>query len=176
MNIVLFSDDDCATPDCINDGCVFYKNDERYLHIKKILHLKEGDVFKAGIINGKIGEALISHLSEEKIVFSFCPNTPDKNIADKGADKNNSGLSPPHSAEAYPAGCCEFGLCRNRTMRYGIGRAFLFKIEPFKPRRNKKISFRWYLASRPDLAAGLFFLQLGKRSLKRFKGRLVQRQ
>lgn len=88
MNIVLFSDDDCATPDCINDGCVFYKNDERYLHIKKILHLKEGDVFKAGIINGKIGEALISHLSEEKIVFSFCPNTPDKNIADKGADKN----------------------------------------------------------------------------------------
>lgn len=91
MNIVLFSDDDCVNPDCINDGCVFhkhdksinkcfvfYKNDERYLHIKKILHLKEGDVFKAGIINGKIGEALISHLSEEKIVFSFCPNTPDK--------------------------------------------------------------------------------------------------
>ena len=100
MNIVLFSDDDCVNPDCINDGCffykhdksinncfVFYKNDERYLHIKKVLHLKEGDVFKAGIINGKIGEALISHLSEEKIVFSFCPNTPDKGIADKGADK-----------------------------------------------------------------------------------------
>lgn len=100
MNIVLFSDDDCATPDCINDGCVFYKNDEhtnggfvfykndeRYLHIKKILNLKEGDVFKAGIINGKIGEALISHLSEEKILFSFCPNKPDKGIADKGADK-----------------------------------------------------------------------------------------
>lgn len=91
MNIVLFSDDDCVNPDCINDGCffykhdksisncfIFYKNDERYLHIKKVLHLKEGDVFKAGIINGKIGEALISHLSEEKILFSFCPNTPDK--------------------------------------------------------------------------------------------------
>ena len=87
MNIVLFSDDDCATPDCINDGCVFYKNDERYLHIKKILNLKEGDVFKAGIINGKIGEAQISHLSEEKILFSFCPNKPDKGIADNGADK-----------------------------------------------------------------------------------------
>ncbi|UTC96781.1 16S rRNA (uracil(1498)-N(3))-methyltransferase [Treponema denticola] len=100
MNIVLFSDDDCVNPDCINDGCVFYKNDEhinggfvfykndeRYLHIKKVLHLKEGDVFKAGIINGKIGEALISHFSEEKIVFSFCPNTSDKGIADKGADK-----------------------------------------------------------------------------------------
>mgnify|MGYP000859130803 FL=1 len=100
MNIVLFSDDDCAAPDCINDGCVFhkhdksinncfvfYKNDERYLHIKKVLHLKEGDVFKAGIINGKIGEAQISHLSEEKILFSFCPNKPDKGIADNGADK-----------------------------------------------------------------------------------------
>lgn len=87
MNIVLFSDDDCATPDCINDGCVFYKNDERYLHIKKILNLKEGDVFKAGIINGKIGEALISHLSEEKIVFSFCPNPPDKNLDNTDAGK-----------------------------------------------------------------------------------------
>ena len=100
MNIVLFSDDDCAIPDCINDGCVFYKHDksinncfvfykddERYLHIKKVLHLKEGDVFKAGIINGKIGEALISHLSEEKIVFSFCPNTPDKNLDNTDAGK-----------------------------------------------------------------------------------------
>ena len=100
MNIVLFSDDDCAAPDCINDGCVFYKNDERinncfvfyknderYLHIKKILNLKEGDVFKAGIINGKIGEALISHLSEEKIVFSFCPNKSDKNLDNTDADK-----------------------------------------------------------------------------------------
>ena len=100
MNIVLFSDDDCVNPDCINGGCVFYKhdksinncfvfykNDERYLHIKKVLHLKEGDVFKAGIINGKIGEALISHLSEEKIVFSFCPNTPDKNLDNTDAGK-----------------------------------------------------------------------------------------
>ena len=107
MNIVLFSDDDCATPDCINDGCffykhdksinncfVFYKNDERYLHIKKVLHLKEGDVFKAGIINGKIGEALISHLSEEKIVFSFCPNEPDKNLDNTDADKIESKPLP----------------------------------------------------------------------------------
>ena len=100
MNIVLLSDADCVNPDCINGGCVFYKhdksinncfvfykNDERYLHIKKVLHLKEGDVFKAGIINGKIGEALISHLSEEKIVFSFCPNTPDKNLDNTDAGK-----------------------------------------------------------------------------------------
>ena len=100
MNIVLFSDDDCVNTDCINGGCVFYKhdksinncfvfykNDERYLHIKKVLHLKEGDVFKAGIINGKTGEALISHLSEEKIVFSFCPNKSDKNLDNTDADK-----------------------------------------------------------------------------------------
>ena len=107
MNIVLFSDDDCVNPDCINGGCVFYKhdksinncfvfykNDERYLHIKKVLHLKEGDVFKAGIINGKIGEALISHLSEEKIVFSFCPNTPDKNLDNTDAGKIESKPLP----------------------------------------------------------------------------------
>lgn len=107
MNIVLFSDDDCVNPDCINGGCVFYKhdksinncfvfykNDERYLHIKKVLHLKEGDVFKAGIINGKIGEALISHLSEEKIVFSFCPNKPDKNLDNTDAGKIESKPLP----------------------------------------------------------------------------------
>lgn len=107
MNIVLFSDDDCVNPDCMNNGCVFYKNDksinngfvfykndERYLHIKKVLHLKEGDVFKAGIINGKIGEALISHLSEEKIVFSFCPNTPDKNLDNTDAGKIESKPLP----------------------------------------------------------------------------------
>lgn len=100
MNIVLFSaddflDDDCVQSYCVNSDlsdlneerffqnaedrcCVFYKNDERYQHIKKVLHLKEGDVFKAGLINGNIGEALISHLSEEKIVFSFSPNKTDK--------------------------------------------------------------------------------------------------
>ncbi|UTC81725.1 16S rRNA (uracil(1498)-N(3))-methyltransferase [Treponema denticola] len=107
MNIVLFSDDDCINPDCINGGCVFYKNDksinncfvfykddERYLHIKKILHLKEGDVFKAGIINGKIGEALIYHLSEEKILFSFCPNKPDKNLDNTAAGKIESETLP----------------------------------------------------------------------------------
>lgn len=107
MNIVLFSDADCVNPDCMNNGCVFYKNDksinngfvfykndERYLHIKKVLHLKEGDVFKAGIINGKIGEALISHLSEEKIVFSFCPNKPDKNLDNTDAGKIESKPLP----------------------------------------------------------------------------------
>ncbi|MGI5085817.1 16S rRNA (uracil(1498)-N(3))-methyltransferase [Treponema putidum] len=107
MNIILFSDDDCVNPDCINGGCVFYKNDksinngfffykndERYLHIKKILHLKEGDIFKAGIINGKIGEALILHLSEEKIVFSFCPNEPDKNLDNIDDDKIESNPLP----------------------------------------------------------------------------------
>ncbi|UTC66438.1 MULTISPECIES: 16S rRNA (uracil(1498)-N(3))-methyltransferase [unclassified Treponema] len=100
MNIVLFSADDFLNGDCVQsycvnsdlsdligkrflqnaeDGCcVFYKNDERYQHIKKVLHLKEGDAFKAGLINGNIGEALISHLSEEKIVFSFSPNRADK--------------------------------------------------------------------------------------------------
>ncbi|UTC75219.1 16S rRNA (uracil(1498)-N(3))-methyltransferase [Treponema sp. OMZ 792] len=109
MNIVLFSaddflDDDCVQSYCVNSDlsdlneerffqnaedrcCVFYKNDERYQHIKKVLHLKEGDVFKAGLINGNIGKALISHLSEEKIVFSFSPNASVKSRADKGAGK-----------------------------------------------------------------------------------------
>lgn len=64
MNIVLFSQEDNYT---------FLKNDERYLHIKKVLKLDEGDEFKAGIINGKIGRAVITNFSDEKLVFEFHP-------------------------------------------------------------------------------------------------------
>ncbi|PIE98351.1 MAG: 16S rRNA (uracil(1498)-N(3))-methyltransferase [Treponema sp.] len=66
MNIILFSEKQKC-----NTGFCFFKNDARYLHIKKILKLKIGDEFKAGIINGVIGKAVILEFTEEKIVFSF---------------------------------------------------------------------------------------------------------
>lgn len=66
MNLILFSDEDKHSSEYF-----FTKNDERYRHIKKILKLKTGDNFKAGIINGNIGTAKIESFNEEKIVFSF---------------------------------------------------------------------------------------------------------
>lgn len=67
MNIILISDRDLLE----DDTYVFYKYDERYLHIKKILKLSVGGKFKAGIINGKIGSALIIFFGSERLVFSF---------------------------------------------------------------------------------------------------------
>ena len=67
MNIILFSTDDKYSPSLF----CFNKNDERYSHIKNILHLKEKDIFKCGLINGKIGKGTIEKMNETKLVFSF---------------------------------------------------------------------------------------------------------
>jgi len=67
MNIILFSSDDKYYD---NFFC-FNKKDERYSHIKNILHLKENDVFKCGIINGRIGKGIIKEIDEAKILFLF---------------------------------------------------------------------------------------------------------
>lgn len=71
MNIILFSNNDRYSPYIFS----FHKNDERYSHIKNILHLKEGDVFKCGLINGKIGEGIIKEIDGEKLFFSFIEKT-----------------------------------------------------------------------------------------------------
>ena len=67
MNIILFSLNDKY---CDNVFC-FDKKDERYSHIKSILHLKEKDSFKCGIINGKEGRGVIEEINEMRILFSF---------------------------------------------------------------------------------------------------------
>ena len=51
----------------------FSKNDERFRHIKKILKLEAGSVFKAGIINGEKGTALITQFSDEGLTARFTP-------------------------------------------------------------------------------------------------------
>lgn len=63
MNIVLFEGEP-----------VFYKNDPRYTHIKKILKKREGDTFFAGIINGSKGKATITLLDDSRLQFIFAPN------------------------------------------------------------------------------------------------------
>ena len=63
MNIVLLADGELFIP----------SSDERAKHIRKILHMKEGDSFRAGIINGDIGKARILSDTEEGISLDFIP-------------------------------------------------------------------------------------------------------
>ena len=67
MNIILFSEKDRKD----SREFVFYKNDERYLHIKKVLHLDLGSSFKCGIIAGKYGKGLITRFTGEELCFNF---------------------------------------------------------------------------------------------------------
>ena len=70
MNIILF--------DKLDEINTLSMNDERARHIKKILKLKIGDSFSAGIINSVKGNAIIKEINNEKIVFSFVPETTEK--------------------------------------------------------------------------------------------------
>ena len=63
MNIILFSEGESFFP----------SSDERAKHIRKVLHLKEGDVFRAGECNGMAGTAVIESDGPDGIAFSFRP-------------------------------------------------------------------------------------------------------
>lgn len=68
MNIALFTESEITSPLSIKD--------ERGEHIVKVLHKKEGDSFKAGIIGGMVGTAVITKIENNQISFSFTPETP----------------------------------------------------------------------------------------------------
>lgn len=70
MNIVLFSKEEINQPLCLTDS--------RATHILQILHKKAGDIFEAGIINGKAGCATIQVVTEKEIFFSFEPLSDGK--------------------------------------------------------------------------------------------------
>ncbi len=76
MNRVLLYPQDLNTGTANSNSFSFAKHDERFRHIKKILHLKEGDTFKAGIINGKLGTAEIIRFSETELHARFYPEEP----------------------------------------------------------------------------------------------------
>ena len=66
MNIILLRQEE------LSDGNFsFVKTDERFLHIKKVLKLGAGSVFKAGIINGVKGTAEIISFSDELLTARF---------------------------------------------------------------------------------------------------------
>lgn len=61
MNIILFKEGEDKLK----------RNDERFKHIKKVLHLNEKDSFKAGYINGLSGMATIERMTDDEIDLSF---------------------------------------------------------------------------------------------------------
>ena len=70
MNIILF-----------DSGCTrFGGKDERYRHIRDVLRLREGDSFRAGIINGDRGMATITDFGPDGLSFSFAPEGPDSSL------------------------------------------------------------------------------------------------
>ena len=102
MNIILFSEGESFFP----------SSDSRCQHIRKVLKLKVGDSFSAGIIDGLAGKAVIEKDDEEGISFSFHP------------EKDLSSLFPLDMiiAQVRP-------ICMKRILRecasLGVGRLLL---------------------------------------------------
>lgn len=78
MNIVLLRNEELSAA-----SFSFSKTDERFLHIKKVLKLGIGSVFKAGIIDGEKGTAEIISFSDEGLSARF---TSSAEQAPDGAD------------------------------------------------------------------------------------------
>lgn len=79
MNICLFTQEEICRP--------LSMSDERAEHLLRILHKKEGDSFRAGIINGQAGTAVITAIDHASstdsnplgfIHFSFAPESDGK--------------------------------------------------------------------------------------------------
>ncbi len=52
---------------------IFSPSDERAQHIRKVLHLKEGDSFRCGVVNAAEGSAFITSITDEGVAFTFTP-------------------------------------------------------------------------------------------------------
>jgi len=80
MNIILLRQEE------LSDGNFsFAKTDERFLHIKKVLKLGVGAVFKAGIIDGEKGTAEITSFSDELLTARFTVSEKTDGGADVSA-------------------------------------------------------------------------------------------
>lgn len=71
MNIILF-------PEGVRS---FAPDDERAVHIRKVLRLAPGDSFTAGEINGARGTATLARVGAEGVSFDFEPEREDSSLA-----------------------------------------------------------------------------------------------
>ena len=69
MNLLLLKDSDFSAPDRAS------VSGRRLEHARKILHLSAGDSVKAGLLNGRIGEAKVSSISEASLELEGCSFT-----------------------------------------------------------------------------------------------------
>ena len=83
MNIILLREEELSA-----GNFSFVKTDERFLHIKKVLKLGAGSVFKAGIINGVKGTAEITSFSDERLTARFT-------VSDKADGGDDVSVLPP---------------------------------------------------------------------------------
>ena len=83
MNIILLREEELSA-----GNFSFVKTDERFLHIKKVLKLGAGSVFKAGIINGVKGTAEITSFSDELLTARFT-------VSDKADGGDDVSVLPP---------------------------------------------------------------------------------
>lgn len=91
MNIILLRQEE------LSDGNFsFAKTDERFLHIKKVLKLGVGAVFKAGIIDGEKGTAEITSFSDELLTARFTVSE------DAGGGSDDSALPPIRLILGFP--------------------------------------------------------------------------
>ena len=91
MNIILLRQEE------LSDGNFsFAKTDERFLHIKKVLKLDAGAVFKAGIIDGEKGTAEITSFSDELLAARFTVSE------DAGGGADDSVLPPIRLILGFP--------------------------------------------------------------------------
>ena len=91
MNIILLRQEE------LSDGNFsFAKTDERFLHIKKVLKLGVGSVFKAGIIDGEKGTAEITSFSDELLTARLTVSE------DAGGGDDVSALSPIRLILGFP--------------------------------------------------------------------------
>ena len=63
MNIILFANLEAEN--------ILAMSDERAQHIRKVLRLKKGDTFGAGIVNQGKGTATITRIDEKEVAFTF---------------------------------------------------------------------------------------------------------
>jgi RsmE family RNA methyltransferase len=51
----------------------FSPEDRRYSHLRAVLKAKEGDHFRAGIVNGPLGHLKVLRITQDKIAYHFSP-------------------------------------------------------------------------------------------------------
>lgn len=102
MNIVLFGEDERFFP----------SSDERYQHIKKILHMGIGDSFHGGIYDAEEGRAEITAMDEKGLSFAFTP------------EKDTSSLHPLTVIVAQVRPICMKRILREEASM-GVGKMIL---------------------------------------------------